>query len=44
MRGYLVFGACWLVASTLVIYRLPAVRDFVYADEPVESAAAAATA
>jgi len=30
MRGYLLFGAAWLVASTVVVYRLPAVRDFSY--------------
>ena len=28
MRSYLLFGAVWLVASTLLIYRLPSVRDF----------------
>jgi Major Facilitator Superfamily len=28
MRGYLLFGAAWLVLSTMVVYRLPAVRDF----------------
>jgi MFS family permease len=43
MRAYLLFGACWLVASTLVVYRLPSVRDLAYDDEPVESAPAPAT-
>ena len=27
MRAYLIFGAAWLVASTVVIYRIPSVRD-----------------
>jgi MFS family permease len=43
MRAYLLFGAGWLVASTLVVYRLPAVRDFRY-DERAEPAAVAASA
>jgi MFS family permease len=33
MRGYLLFGAAWLVASTAVMCRLPAVREFAYEDE-----------
>jgi predicted MFS family arabinose efflux permease len=38
MRAYLLFGAGWLVASTLVVYRLPSVRGFTYdAEEPAES-------
>ena len=32
MRGYLLFGAAWLVASTAIVYRLPSVRDVM--DEP----------
>ena len=44
MRAYLLFGACWLVASTVVIYRLPPVRDFTYDDATTDSAAAPATA
>src|SRR3954447_21799075 len=36
MREYLLFGAVWLVASTLVIYRVPSVRDFSYEPAPVE--------
>jgi hypothetical protein len=39
MRGYLLFGAGWLVASTIVLTRTPAVRDFAYDDdEAVEPA------
>ena len=44
MRAYLVFGACWLVASTLAICRLPAVRGFTYDQKPVEVAPAPASA
>jgi hypothetical protein len=33
MRGYLVFGAAWLLASTVVLLRVPAIREFAYADE-----------
>ncbi len=44
MRGYLLFGAVWLVASTLVVYRIPAVRDFSYEAEAAESAPAVAPA
>ncbi len=43
MRGYLIFGAAWLVASTLFVYRFPAVRDFSY-EEAADSAPAAAPA
>jgi MFS family permease len=43
MRAYLIFGACWLVASTLVVVRVPSVRTFTYDAEPVESAPVAAT-
>lgn len=38
MRGYLLFGAGWLVASTIVLTRTPAIRDFAYDDEVVEPA------
>jgi len=45
MRAYLVFGACWLVVSTLFVYRLPSVRRFTYDEAaPVESSPAAAPA
>jgi hypothetical protein len=40
MRGYLVFGAAWLVASTLVLMRLPSIREFGYEEEPAGEAAA----
>jgi predicted MFS family arabinose efflux permease len=43
MRGYLLFGACWLVASTIFVYRLPSVRAFTYDETPVEPAPAPAT-
>jgi predicted MFS family arabinose efflux permease len=36
MRSYLLFGAVWLVASTLFIYRLPSVRDFRQDEPPPE--------
>jgi MFS family permease len=42
MRGYLLFGAVWLVASTLVIYRVPSVRDFRSEKPAPESAPLAA--
>jgi hypothetical protein len=42
MREYLIFGAAWLVASTLFVVRLPGIRDF--APEPeVDTAPVAAT-
>jgi hypothetical protein len=41
MRGYLLFGAAWLVASTITLCRLPAVRDFAY-EETGEPASAPA--
>ncbi len=41
MRGYLLFGAAWLLASTAVLVRLPAIRDFAY-DETPEAVVAAA--
>jgi MFS family permease len=34
LRGYLLFGAVWLVISTLFVYRRPAIRDFAYDDAP----------
>jgi hypothetical protein len=36
MRAYLLFGAAWLVASTLVVYRQPAVRGFSYEEQAPE--------
>jgi predicted MFS family arabinose efflux permease len=42
MRAYLLFGACWLVASTVFVCRLQSVRAFTYG-APVESAPAPAT-
>jgi len=42
MRAYLLFGAIWLVASTVAVARLESVRDFTH--EPEEPAAAAAPA
>ncbi|MGH2932977.1 MAG: MFS transporter [Gaiellaceae bacterium] len=33
-RAYLIFGAGWLVASTVVVYRRPALRDFTYDGAP----------
>jgi len=42
MRAYLVFGAVWLVASTVAVARLDSVREFTY--ETVEPAPAAAPA
>jgi Transmembrane secretion effector len=32
MRGYLLFGAAWLVASTLLLGRLRSIREFAYDD------------
>jgi MFS family permease len=42
MRGYLLFGAGWLVASTIVLTRTPAIRDFAYDDEVAEPVVSAA--
>jgi len=42
MRAYLLFGAIWLVASTVAVARLESVREFTH--EPEEPAAAAAPA
>jgi hypothetical protein len=39
MRGYLVFGAAWLLASTAFVVRLRSVRDFTSAEPPPEPAA-----
>lgn len=44
MRGYLLFGAFWLVGSTVVVFRLQSVREFTYPGEPVEPEPAPATA
>ena len=33
MRGYLIFGAAWLVASTVVLLRVPAIREFAYDED-----------
>jgi hypothetical protein len=41
MRGYLLFGAVWLVASTAALIRLPAIRDFAYDEVPVAVVSAA---
>jgi predicted MFS family arabinose efflux permease len=41
MREYLIFGAVWLVASTLFVVRLPGIRDFT-AEPEVEAAPVAA--
>jgi MFS family permease len=41
MHAYLLFGAIWLVASTLFICRLPSIRDFSYAEEAEPAAAPA---
>jgi hypothetical protein len=41
MRAYLLFGAGWLVASTLVVVRLPSVRELTL-EAPVEAAPVAA--
>jgi MFS family permease len=43
MRGYLLFGACWLVASTLAVVRVRSVRE-VAAEPAVEAAPVAASA
>jgi MFS family permease len=43
MRGYLLFGACWLVASTLAVVRVRSVRE-VAAEPTVEAAPVAASA
>jgi len=34
MRAYLLFGAAWLIASTLTIYRVRSVREFSYEPAP----------
>jgi predicted MFS family arabinose efflux permease len=38
MRAYLLFGAAWLVASTLLIVRLRSVREFSYAEQAPQEA------
>jgi len=42
MRDYLVFGAAWLLASTVVLLRVPAIREFAYEEEAVVSAVSTA--
>jgi MFS family permease len=42
-EAYLIFGAVWLVVSTLFIARLPAIRDFRYDEEPETEAEVAPT-
>jgi MFS family permease len=42
MRGYLVLGAAWLVASTTFLARVPAIREFSYEQPPPEQAPAPA--
>jgi hypothetical protein len=44
MRAYLLFGAAWLIASTLVVVRLRSVRDFTWDDAPGDTAAVEAPA
>jgi MFS family permease len=34
-RAYLLFGAAWLVVSTIFLVRRPAIREFRYDEEPV---------
>ena len=43
MRVYLLFGAAWVIASTLAIVRVRSVREFMW-DAPAESAPAGAPA
>jgi hypothetical protein len=42
MRAYLLFGAAWLVASTIVVYRQPAMRGVSYEEQAPEQAPLAA--
>jgi MFS family permease len=42
-EAYLIFGAVWLVVSTLFLARLPAIRDFRYDEEPETEAEVAPT-
>jgi predicted MFS family arabinose efflux permease len=44
MRAYLLFGAAWLIASTLVVVRLRSVRDFTWDDAPGDTTAVEAPA
>ena len=37
-RAYLLFGAAWLVVSTIVLVRQPAIRGFRYDEEPLAEA------
>ncbi len=41
MRPYLLFGAAWLIASTLVVCRLAAIRGFAYKPDPAAAPAPA---
>ncbi|HEY2543244.1 MAG TPA: MFS transporter, partial [Gaiellaceae bacterium] len=41
MRGYLLFGAAWLVASTIFLLRLSPIRDFSYEEAPDAAVATA---
>jgi MFS family permease len=43
MRAYLLFGAAWLVASTLVLVRRQAIRQFRYEEAPAAEAEPAPT-
>jgi MFS family permease len=42
LKTYLVIGACWIVASTLFVIRLPAVREVRLDDEGTDAVAVAA--
>ncbi len=44
MRAYLLFGAAWLIASTLVVVRLRSVREFTWDDAPGDTTAVEAPA
>ena len=44
MRNYLLFGAVWLIASTLVVVRLRCVREYTSGPPPEEAAPAVAPA
>jgi hypothetical protein len=42
MRAYLLFGASWLVASTLAVVRVRSVREFTLGEPDAEPATAPA--
>jgi MFS family permease len=44
MSAYLVFGAVWIVATTLVVYSVPAVRNYRFPTAPDASAQAVSAA